>query len=262
MIKNNLIQPMPNNDQFKSENLQHWKENTEYWLSAPLRHVTDNTDFMKGLVNRLVNNDMTVIDMGCGDAFLYSLIREKWPQAKYIGLDFNELFISDLQSKHADNSNAQFIVVDLEKNIPKELLRSADVIFNFFNFFELTHFSVAFENAVKMLKTGGKLSIQTIEYTYLLLAISAGMEQFKFNLREYEKIKLTGKTPYIFQKIDLGSSDSKSLSYGSVFYSTADFLTEAINCKLELLKFSENIKTSKFHPKVYQYFEFQKKTSV
>ena len=127
----------------------------------------------------------TVLDMGCGNGFLYEKIRARWPNIHYVGLDFNETFINFLNKEHAADNNSQFVLLDIEGKLPDRLVEFADVVFNFFVFFELQNMPAAFKNAAKLLKSGGHLSVLTIEYFYLLLAISDGMRDFKRNLKKY-----------------------------------------------------------------------------
>lgn len=249
---------LKNKIEFKEENKKSWVRNTEFWLNNPLRQVEDTKAFFKSKLNSLVNPNTTIVDMGCGSGWLLDFIIELGVPFHYRGIDFNAEFINYLRVKHSKLSNVSFDIVDLEESIPDDFNNNADIVFNCFNFFETANLNTAFNNAIKMLKENGRLVIFTIDYTYLILAISHDMNEFKSNLKEYEKIKGNGEVPYFFQKIDLGDSESRDLKYASVLYSFDDYFKQAQKYNLTLSDYGEVIKTSKFLPKTYQYMVFSK----
>lgn len=250
MIKNKL--------DFKKENQIAWEHNTDYWLHNPLRQVEDTKIFFKKKLAELVIPNMAIIDMGCGSGWLLDFLLELNVPFTYLGLDFNKKFIDYLREKYSDISFASFDFVDFEEPIDKKYFSSADVVFNCFNFFETANLENAFENAAQMLKPSGKLIIFTIEVTYLILAVSSSMEEFKVKLKNYEEIKSKGEVPYFFQNIDMGDSESKELKYASVLYSLDDYYKHAKKFNMRIADFGEVIKTSKYLPKVYQYIAFAK----
>ena len=132
------------------------------------------------------------------------------------------------------------------------------MVFNCFNFFELLDLDAAFDNAARMLQPSGRLFIFTIDPTYLALAVSRDMPDFRNKLRLYEEMKSRGETPHYFQNIDLGNAESKDLKYASVLYSLDDFFQRARKNSMRLIDYGEVIKTSKYLPKVYQFIVFQK----
>ncbi len=69
---------------------------------------------------------------------------------------------------------------------------------------------------------------------------------------------MRGDIPFFFQRIDLGDGESDEYEYASVLYSFADYFKEARLNNLNLTDYDEIVKTSKFIPKVYQYFVFEK----
>jgi demethylmenaquinone methyltransferase/2-methoxy-6-polyprenyl-1,4-benzoquinol methylase len=244
--------------EFKEENKVSWAHNTHYWLNNPLRQVEDTKDFFKAKLDTLIKSNMNLIDMGCGSGWLVDFIKELGIPFHYIGLDFNAEFVNFLRDKHNQLSNISFDTVDLEESIPNKYINNADIAFNCFNFFETANLDTAFNNAYQLLKDNGQLVIFTIDYTYLILAISHNMNEFKSNLREYERMKENGEVPYFFQNIDLGDSESKDLKYASVLYSFDDYFKQAKSYDMTLTDYGEVIKTSKFLPKTYQYMVFTK----
>lgn len=247
-----------NKSEFKKENQENWEINTDYWLNNPLRQVEDTKILFKEKLKETVKSGMTIVDMGCGSGWLLDFIQELNIEFFYIGLDFNSKFIEHLKQKHSQLSNTYFESIDFEEEISDKLLHRADVVFNCFNFFEIANLDSAFGNAVNMLKPNGKLIIFTIEYIYLILAVSHSMDEFKFNLKIYEEIKSKGDVPYFFQNIDLGDAESENLKYASVLYSFDDYFKQARKNKMTLADYGEIVKTSKFIPKTYQYIVFKK----
>lgn len=248
---------LKNKIEFKKENQESWEKNAGYWLNSPLRQVEDTKDFFREKLKSIVSPGISIVDMGCGSGWLLDFLLQLKIQFTYVGLDFNRRFIEHLKNKYSKHGNATFDVVDFEEGVPAKYLNSADLVFNCFNFFETANLNAAFSSGVKMLKSKGKMVIFTIEYTYLILAVSHSMEEFKSNLRMYEEVKTKGEVPYFFQKIDLGDAESNDLKYASVLYSFDDYFKQALQQKMNLSDYGEVVKTSKFLPKTYQYIVFQ-----
>jgi|GEM_PF-2258252 SAM-dependent methyltransferase len=245
-----------NKNEFKKENQENWKINSDFWLNNPLRQVEDTKIFFKEKLKEITKSGVTIVDMGCGSGWLLDFILELNIHFFYIGLDFNKKFIEHLSLKYAHISNVSFEYIDFEEELPNKFLHCADIVFNCFNFFETANLDAAFSNGSKMLKPKGKLVIFTIEYTYLILAVSDDMNSFKKNLKIYEEIKSKGEVPYFFQHIDLGDRESENLKYASVLYSFDDFFKQAKRNQMTLADYGEVVKTSKFLPKTYQYIVF------
>lgn len=246
-------------DEYRRQNRANWERNSTYWMNSPLRHVVDNDSLIDAILERLVCPEQTVVDVGCGDGFLYRKIRALRPDVRYIGLDINDKFVQALTEQSSSDSLASFRLCDIEQGVPSDLLSCADVVFSYFVFLEIEDIRRSFSNCASFLRRGGRLSIYTIEYVFLVLAISRNFHDLRMNLAAYEDVRSQGRVPYTFQKIDLGDGESEDLAYGSVFHSTADFITGGLDAGLELVSFRENIKTRKYHPKVYQYMEFVKR---
>lgn len=244
-------------EKFKIENLECWRKNTEYWLNNPLRQVEDTKDFFKQKLKGMLQPNMSIMDMGCGSGWLLEFILELKIPFTYKGIDFNEKFINHLNIKYQTLNNVSFEEIDFEKEIPTHLLDEYDLVFNCFNFFETANLDAAFDNAVKMKKEQGKLVIFTIDNMYLIVGVSKTMDDLTQNMRAYETLKNNNEVPYFFQNIDMGDSESSDLKYASVLYSFADFYKKAKEYNMNVTDFDEVVKTSKFIPKIYQYFVFQ-----
>lgn len=252
------MQILRNKNLFKKESHKCWEENSDYWLHNHLRQVEDTKVFFKKKLKDIIKPGMTIVDMGCGSGWLLDFLLQLDIPFTYIGLDFNNMFIDSLKEKFSSVSIASFETVDFEEEVPVKFLCCADIVFNCFNFIEIADLDVAFANAIKMLKPCGKLVVFTIDYIYLILAVSDSMEEFKSKLKIYEEIKSKGEVPFFFQNIDLGDKVSKHLKYASVLYSFNDYYQQAQKSQLSLIDYGEVIKTSKFLPKTYQYTVYKK----
>jgi len=99
----------------------------------------------------IVKPNMVIVDMGCGSSWLLDFLLELEIPFDYVGLDFNKMFIKHLNKKYKSLPNVQFVTVDFEDKIPKELLNKADIVLIYL-LFENANLDSAFENGVKMLK--------------------------------------------------------------------------------------------------------------
>lgn len=245
---------------FKKRNRRSWERNTEFWLHSPLRHFVDTEEFLRGRLPHLFEDiklpSPVVVDMGTGSGWALSLLQDLGIQCRFIGLDFNPLFIAHLTSEYGDDKDAEFLQFDLEETLPENLKGVADVVFNFFNFFEIANIESAFRNASLMLKPGGRLVMMTIDSYYLMFALVESLKELKELMKVYEARKRDGKVPFFFQKIDLGDAESQQYEYASVLYSFADYFKQARRNNMNLVDYDEIVKTDKFIPKVYQYFVF------
>jgi SAM-dependent methyltransferase len=242
---------------FKHENLEAWKKNSDYWLHSPLRQVEDTKDFFEEKLRNMLFDGISIVDMGCGSGWLLDLIIDIGVEFKYLGLDFNPVFIDYLRDKYSSIKAARFELVDLEVDLDARFNGQADMVVNCFNFFETANLEVSFRNGARLMSPKSKLIVFTIDVTYLMLAVSKTFEGFKSLLLEYDEMKSGGEVPFFFQNIDLGESESSELKYASVLYSVGDFYKQAEQNGLRLSDYGEVIKTGKFLPKIYQYLSFE-----
>ena len=251
-------------DDFKKSNKLEWNKNTDYWTQSELRQVVDTRHFLKLKLQDLFAKypkdfEFTIYDFGFGNCWLLELIIELKVNFKYIGFDFNKKFIEIYTKKYQSLQNIKFIDQDLEEPISQELLNKADFVFTLFTLFEIPQVDKVFKNVSNCLKNKGKHILMTIDSFYLMLALSNNFQELKDILKTFSDYKNKNKTPYFFQDIDLGDKNSTKLKYASVLYTTSDYIKKAQNNNLDLITFDELIKTAKFTPKVYQYYEFSKK---
>lgn len=251
-------------ENFKNRNKDHWIQNTPYWTQNDLRQIIDTADFLK---NKLLELPLTkspvkpfiIYDFGFGNCWLLDLLKDLNVNFKYIGFDFNEKFIELYSEKYRDMENVSFILQDLEEPLEDKFLNQADYVFTLFTLFEIPQPFKVFDNISNVLKNNGHHIMLSIDSFYLMLALSNDMTELKTILKMFDDYKSQGQTPYFFQDIDLGDGTSQKLKYASVLYTTSDYLKFASKVGLDLNEFDELIKTNKFMPKIYQYYDFIKR---
>ena len=254
-----MIYTVNDNDDFKKKNLSNWYDNTEFWLQSKMRHLKDVYDFTGIQIERIVESLSNIktpnlIDFGCGEGWILRLLLERKINVKYIGLDFNDKFISFLNDKHKDDANATFLCVDFEKKPPKQLISKADIGINFFNFFEIPNIEAAFKNVSDMLKTGASLIIVNIDPVMQILSISNSEKDFITNLKLYERY---GTKLGYDKDIDVGDIKSNRV-YKSLLYSTDTYVKLAKQNNLQLTDYKEVVKTGNTVPQIYQFIFLKK----
>ena len=245
--------------QFKAENQSNWYHNTDFWLEGRMRHLRDVSQFTSRELARLLqlypkpNSLPTLFDFGCGDGWIYRLIRDAQFSASYVGMDFNDRFIDELRKRYGENENCKFYALDLEQAPPIDLLQAADVGVNFFNFFELADISAGFKNVAAMMRPGGRLLVVNIDPVMQILSISETHEKFLENLALYEKF---GDRLGYDKDIDVGDEPSGRI-YKSLFYSTATYTKLGAEVGFVLENYKEVVKTGNPVPQIYQFLYFR-----
>jgi SAM-dependent methyltransferase len=244
--------------EFKKNNLLNWYKNTDFWLQGKMRHLQDVYDFTGQIlvdVSKACDNGRPIklVDMGCGDGWIIKLIRDYGLDVEYVGIDFNEKFI-EANRKRYNGRGIDFILYDLECEPPSELVDSADVVINFFNFFEIPDIESAFRNTKNILKSNGVLVVVNIDPIMQILAVSENHEEFLRSLQEYQD----DQNHLGYDKdIDIGSEKSGRI-YKSILYSTATYTDIARRNGLSLFDYKEVVKTRNPVPQIYQYIFFRK----
>jgi SAM-dependent methyltransferase len=244
---------------FKDQNLSNWYQNSEFWLQGKMRHLKDVYQTTAEIIREVIagfphRNRLRLVDFGCGEGWLLRLLREYEIDVDYVGVDFNAKFIDALKERYKGQAGIKFILFDLEEKLPNELIKSADIATNFFNFFEIPNLEVAVSNVSETIDEGGILIILTIDPIMQLLAVSETFEDFLNGLKEYEN----HQTEIGYDKdIDVGDYRSGKI-YKSLLYSTATYVELAKKHGLKLFDYREVVKTGNFVPQIYEYILFRK----
>lgn len=244
---------------FKESNLRNWRLNSDFWLLGTMRHLQDVHDSTSCILAEVLVGHQGIgrprlLDVGCGEGWLLRLIREKGFNVDYVGMDFNERFISALARQEVGSDDASFVLHDIEEEFPKALIGSVDVVMNLFNFFEVPRLALGFRNTAAALRRGGSLVILTIDPVIQLVAISNSLQELKDALREYEdRPEGLGYD----KRIDAADSESGRI-YKGVLYSIATYIELAKQNGLRLIDYREVVRTANRVPQIYQYVIFRK----
>ncbi len=245
---------------FKRSNLENWHSNSQFWLQGRMRHLQDVADLTSNELSRLLAQQAvqghapTLLDVGCGEGWIYRLVHEKHLHARYIGIDFNDDFISELRNRYGESADHRFHCFDLETQLPAELVACADVVVNFFNFFEIPEIDAAFGNVALMMRPGASLLLVSIDPVMQILAVSSDHARFIENLRLYEEQK---QNLGYDKDIDVGDVPSGRV-YKSLLYSTATYVALGKRFGLQIDDYREVIKTGNSVPQIYQFMYFRK----
>ncbi|KAG4082942.1 methylase [Neocallimastix lanati (nom. inval.)] len=98
----------------------------------------------------------TLLDAGCGTAPMISLLKEKFPDKKYTGIDISPKMIEKANSKNL--TNTEFIVGDCE-NLPFDE-NSFDIVITSQSFHHYPNPQDYFNSVYKVLKPGGKFILR------------------------------------------------------------------------------------------------------
>ncbi|ORX85170.1 putative methyltransferase type 11 [Anaeromyces robustus] len=98
----------------------------------------------------------TLLDAGCGTAPMISLLKEKYPNKKYTGIDLSPKMIEQAKKKNLENT--EFIVGDCE-NLPFQD-NSFDIVINSHSFHHYPNVQDFFNEVYRVLKPNGKLILR------------------------------------------------------------------------------------------------------
>jgi len=260
MARNSKLINITDTKKFKNQNISEWIANSDFWLQGNMRHINDvkgkAVEIIQLLLSHTTNSKGkgTLVDVGCGEGWIYRAIKEANIDVKYYGIDFNEPFITELNKRYKKEKEAVFLVDDIEEKEIKELAGKADVVVNAFNFFEIPDLEKAMLHTSGLIKDNGYLLILTIDPITQLLSVSDNQTMFYEYLTEYAKKK--NKIGYK-KRIVIGDKKTTKSYYG-ILYSLEDYLREGKKCNLIFQDYFEIINPAKPTPQLYQFMIFRK----
>jgi len=242
---------------FRERRTSEWARAREYWLSAPLRHVTDVGPAIVDRVIELLSaahHPSGVLDAACGSGWLLTGLRDRGCLARYVGFDVDPEFLRRVREIACTRGNAEAYSADLEAELSLPV-PPVPVVISAFTLFELADLFTAARNIARFLRQDGTALVVTIDKTYLMLAAAEGSwSRLVDILKEYA---LLPGIRYFFQQIDLGHGASRDLAYASVLYSTEDYVVAFRAAGLEMTDYREIPATDRPIPKIYQLLEFR-----
>ncbi len=103
-----------------------------------------------------------LLDCGCGTAPMLSLLKEKYPDKKYTGIDLTPKMIEAAKAKHMDN--VEFVVGDCEK-LPFDE-NSFDAVICCQSFHHYPNVQDFFNSVYRVLRPGGRLVLRDMTSEY------------------------------------------------------------------------------------------------
>ena len=239
---------------FRRRNNANWRAITDFWLDAPLAHVHHvGASLCARVLQATTQPVQTILDMGCGNAWLLRGLREAGWRGRYTGVDNNERLIVALRARYAEDADAVFECRDVE--LGEAFGRApVNVVVNAFNFFELPDLARGFAWAAGHMTTGGALVVATIDPLAQILAISTSAEELAEALSEWQA---AGEILAYDKTIDV-EGGVNSQTYSGILYSLADFVAAAKHRGLRLEDIEEVRKTARMPPQVYELLTFRR----
>lgn len=252
----NLIN-IQDEENFKKMNHAEWEKNTSFWLKAEMNHISDTKKKVADKLESLISTfDYVplIVDVGCGEGWIYRLIKELKLKVNYVGIDFNEGFIENLSKSYMGESDCEFYNLDIETPLPNSLVNCADIVINAFNFFEIPKISQAFENTTKILKNNAFLFILTIDPITQILAVTENYDDLFDTIEEYSDLK----NNLAYRKSIVVGNKKTNRSYYGILYSFKDYLYLAKKNGLTFYDFDDLIKGNRPTPQIFQFITFRK----
>lgn len=240
---------------FKDENLNNWKDVSEFWLTGNLSQKKDLVEFYSQKIGVfLKEKPCRILDVGCGDGWVLDIIESlESPEYSYVGIDYNEPFINYLSSKKTSN-RASFQYCDIENADNFIQLGQFDLIINSFSLFEMPNYNKALKNQIKLLNPLGSILVFSIDPITQLMAISNDEKEFKENCIQYTLYKNKG---YYRKLIDTGKGFAKQ-EYLGILHSMSDYLKVLKEYGFSIIDLDEINLLQDVVPKIYQYGQFSR----
>jgi len=247
------LYPLSDVAAFRRRNKANWRAITNFWLDAPLAHVHHVGAALCGRVLQATTAPVqTILDMGCGNAWLLRSLREAGWRGRYTGVDNNDRLIVALRTRYADDEDAVFECEDVE--LGEAGCAPVDVVVNAFNFFELPDLAGGFAWAARHMTAAGSLVVATIDPLAQILAISTSAEELAEALSEWQ----AGEEILAYDKTIDVEGNIHSQTYSGILYSLADFVAAAKHRGLRLEDIEEVRKTARTPPQVYELLTFRR----
>jgi len=116
-----------------------------------------------GMVDRLKEGNMRVMDLGCGQGLAISLLAREFPNSSFVGIDLDEDAIAKAQETSRDLENLSFVVLDATCIHEHEFAESFDYVVAFDAIHDLCHPEEVLKGIRDALKPGGIFSMIDIK---------------------------------------------------------------------------------------------------
>lgn len=134
-----------------------------------------------------------VLDVGCGTGAVIALLHEKYPQARYVGLDLTPSMIEAAQAK--DLPNAKFVVGDAEDLPFPDAAFDAVLCSNSFHHYPDQRAFVS--EAWRVLRPGGRLILRDYTANDALVWLMNHLEMPLANLMGHGDVRILRKSEFV-----------------------------------------------------------------
>lgn len=230
-----MIYSLADQKAFTNLCLTAWQENTEFWRSTRKIHGSIR-DYIAKVIDNLPHHDsLKIVDVGCGNGWLFPEIVINYKNTTYCGIDNNNLFIDKLKAEYPQNN---YLQLDFNLSIDAFVTNKFNIIVSCLSLIEMTDIKQVFNNYKKLLLPGGTVILITLNPYVELIRLS---ENYKSLLEDFTIFRSISDPKFYRKEIMVNGEHSGKFYYG-VLHSTEDllkniFLNDLIVSNFEELNF-------------------------
>lgn len=238
-----MIIPITDTEEFSSLCLNAWHQNASFWDKTRIV----NSEIKKYIFEYLdTNKNCSVLDIGCGNGWLYKDLVKQHNPVLYTGVDYNEHFINSLKKKYPKND---FFCFDFTQNIPKNLLGKFNVAISCLSLIEMADISIAFHNFRSILSSKGILILVTLNPYFEIIRLSDDY----FDLTKDLGVFRSDNFPKYYKKEILIDGKKTGRFYYGVLHTTDQLMKAILKNGFSISNFKEiNFTNGAISEPIYQ----------
>lgn len=227
-----MIGEIKNNEEFSRTCLSAWHENASFWLNT--RKINPEIkSFIRKVTNEVAENEqLRVVDVGCGSGWLASEVISNFPGASYCGIDFNDYFIERLKKEEARN---EYLLLDFNNPLPPELSHKYNLVVSCLSLIEMTNLEQVIENYKTLTFAGGRIIIVTLNPYVELIRLSADTDALKSDLAMFR----LSYEPKFYEKEILVDHKHSGKTYYGVLHSTENLMGALLKNNIRICDYKE-----------------------
>ena len=216
-----MISVITSKEEFKKNNINSWKLNSEYWLKKDYIHHGVSEALIQKITDELKFEKINILDVGCGSGWLARDLPINKIKSSYIGIDNCTTFVNYLNRLYSRNKAINFKFLDFEEEISEEDKQEleSELIICCLSLIEMPYFDYAFYNISKLLKENGTVIIVNLNPIYEIIRSCQDFDEINSSLELYRK---SDDPIYISKKISV-NGDSSFAEYYRILYSVDDY---------------------------------------
>lgn len=225
-----MIYPITNASEFSSLCLNAWHDNASFWDKT--RTINQEVkDFIVSEILNTGNTNINAVDIGCGNGWLWEELSKIKSIGKYLGLDYNDLFIDKLK---CTQPAADWQCLDFTQPINEILTGKFNVAVSCLSIIEMPKLEVAFDNFNNILTDNGKLILITLDPYFEMVRLNSNYTNLEKDFLDFRKSQ---SSKYYRKEILL-----EGMGTGRFYYGVLHTLTY-----LQKIITSNNFSISKFN---------------